>query len=72
MPREKDGFRENYTRLKEVFGDVECISITQAANYLGTTRERILRDDTFPRRRLGEQYIVVLVNFARWLATQEL
>lgn len=72
MPREREGFRENYARLKEVFGDVESISVPQAAKYLNVSRQRIMSDETFPRRKLAGQYIVVLVNFARWLATQEL
>lgn len=70
MAREKETFRDNLERLKERFPDQETITINDAVAYLGAgmTRDRLLRDETFPRRLCGGRYIVVLVNFARWLA----
>ncbi len=68
MPREKETYRDNLESLRASFPGKEQISVPEAARYLGVTKERIFADDTFPKRKLGCQYIVVLVNFARWLA----
>lgn len=68
MAREKETYRENLESLREAFPGREQISVPEAAKYLGVTKERIFADPTFPRRTLGKQSIVVLVNFARWLA----
>lgn len=68
MPREKETFRDNLASLRETFPGKEQISVPEAARYLGVTKERLFSDETFPKRKLGCQYIVVLVNFARWLA----
>lgn len=35
MPREKELYRENLVLLRENFGDVATINITQAAKYAG-------------------------------------
>lgn len=68
MPREKETFRDNLESLRDRFPGKEQISVPEAAKYLGVTKERIFADPTFPRRQLGQQSIVILVNFARWLA----
>ena len=68
MAREKETFRDNLESLRERFPGREQISIPEAAAYLGVTKERIVSDETFPKRTLGKNTIVVLVNFARWLA----
>ena len=68
MPREKETYRENLASLREAFPGREQISVSEAARYLGVNKRRILADDSFPKRMLGQQFIVVLVNFARWLA----
>ena len=68
MPREKETYRDNLESLRAHFPGREQISVPEAAKYLGVSKERILSDPTFPRRTLGQQNIVVLVNFARWLA----
>lgn len=68
MPREKETYRDNLEELRARFPGREVISVPEAAGYLGVTKERIFGDETFPRRTLGKQTSVVLVNFARWLA----
>lgn len=68
MPREKETFRDNLASLRAAFPGKETISIPEASKYLGLDRDRLLRDETFPHRKCGGQYIVVLVNLARWLA----
>lgn len=68
MPREKETFRDNLASLREHFPGREQISVSEAARYLGVNKRRLMADEAFPKRMLGQQYIVVLVNFARWLA----
>ena len=68
MPREKETYWDNLESLRARFPGKEQISVPEAAMYLGVSKERIFSDPTFPRRSLGKQSIVVLVNFARWLA----
>ena len=69
MGREKETFRDNLESLRAQFPGREQISVPEAAKYLGVTKERIFSDPTFPRRTLGKNSIVVLVNFARWLSS---
>jgi hypothetical protein len=68
MPREKETYRENLEELRARFPGRETISVPEAAAYLGVTKERLFADETFPKRPIGKQTSVVLVNFARWLA----
>ncbi len=68
MAREKETYRANLEALRERFPGKAQISVVEAAKYLGVTKERIFADETFPRRTLGKNTIVVLVNFAQWLA----
>lgn len=68
MPRERECYRDNLANLRDRYPGKEAISLNEAAAYLGAKRERLLGDETFPWRKLGGQYIVVLVNFARWLS----
>lgn len=69
MAREKETYRDNLEALRERFPGKEQISIPEAAEYLGVDVRRIRCDPTFPKKQFGKkQCIVVLVNFARWLA----
>lgn len=68
MAREKQTYRDNLESLRAAYPGREQITLSEAASYLGVSRRRVASDETFPRRRLGNQDIVVLVNFARWLA----
>lgn len=68
MPREKETFRDNLASLREAFPGKEVITMPEASRYLGVDRRRLIADETFPKRLLGNNYVVVLVNFARWLA----
>lgn len=68
MPREKETFRDNLASLREAFPGKEVITMPEASRYLGIDRRRLIADETFPKRLLGGNYVVVLVNLARWLA----
>lgn len=68
MSREKETFRDHVAALHERFGDVELISVVQAADYLGVHRTTLARDKKFPFVRVGRQRRVSIVNLARWLA----
>ena len=68
MPREKETYRDNLESLRTRFPGRETIGVPEAEEYLAINRDRLLRDETFPCRKCGGHYIVVLVNLARWLA----
>ena len=70
MAREAKYFRDNLESLRAYFPGKEMVSVPEAARYLGTTKESLFADDTFPILRLGKQSRVVLVNMAGWLATE--
>jgi hypothetical protein len=65
---EKATFHDHLSRLREVFPDQESISIPQAAKFYGCKPETLRADKTFPAKRCGRYYRVMLINFARWLA----
>lgn len=67
MPREKDGFREQYDALAVRYPNVEAIDVNTCAALLGIARNTIMGDKTFPAKKVGGKYIVTLVALARWL-----
>ena len=65
---ERQGFYENRAELAEAFGaKARLVPLNQVAAYLGVDRRTLLADRSFPVRKVGNQYIVPLVNLARWL-----
>lgn len=68
MPREKEGFRDQYRMLAERFPDKEAISVTEACSLLGVDRRVIVETKDFPKIRLGAKYIIPLVALARWMS----
>ena len=68
MPREKEGFREQLARLTEKFPDREMITLPEACEVTGCYRQTLLRDKSFPRKKMGAVYRIPLVQLARWLS----
>lgn len=64
---ERDGFYETRASLIECFGDVGTVGLNAAAKYLNIDRRTLLRDESFPVRKVGSQYRVPLTPLARWL-----
>ncbi len=69
MSREKSTYRANLEELRERFPGKEQITLPDAARYLGMDVRRLRADPTFPAKAVGnKKQMVVLVNFASWLA----
>lgn len=77
MPREKEGFREQLARLDELFPGQEVLTMNDVCKMLRTDRRTILRDKTFPVKKIGGtpgsrefdgRYAVPKVGLARWMA----
>lgn len=68
MPREKENFRDQLERIDAKFPDAETLTIEQVCTYLGRYRAPLLRDKTFPAKKLGGKYIIPKVALARWLS----
>lgn len=65
---EKVGFDEQRSALYERFGrDRAMIPLGEVAAYLGVDRRTLLRDRSFPVRRVGRQYLIPVISLARWL-----
>ena len=68
MPREKEHYREHLMALYERFGNAEIISLAKAASYIGLDKRTLLKDKTFPIKRIGSRYFVPVKQFASWLS----
>lgn len=62
-----DGYTAQREALRDRFGTAALISLNDAAAYLGVDRRTLLKDRSFPVRKVGTQYRVPLVGLARWL-----
>ena len=67
MPREKEGFRDQYTVLKERFPDREAITLDESATILGVDRRSLIAEKGFPAKKICSKYVVPLVGLARWM-----
>ena len=54
--------------LYERFGNAEIISLAKAASYVGLDKRTLLKDKTFPAKRIGSRYFVPVRQFASWLS----
>ena len=64
---ERPGYHEQLSELQKRFGGSGTISLADAADYVGVDRRTLLRDRTFPVKKMGRAWRVPLVGFARWL-----
>ena len=67
MPREREGWREQYEVLARRFPGREAIGIAEAAELLDCDRRTLLRDRDFPAKRIGNKYSIALAALARWM-----
>lgn len=67
MPREKEGFREQLQSLMERFPGKEAVGLEACCEMLDTDRRVLLKDKTFPAKKVGGKYMIPLVGLARWL-----
>lgn len=67
MPREKEGFREQLQSLMERFPGKEAVGLEACCEMLDTDRRILLKDKTFPAKKVGGKYMIPLVGLARWL-----
>ncbi len=68
MAREKELYRDNLMRLKEIFGDNEFLTLKQASGYLRVDSRTLKNDKNFPTKKIGRMYYVPIVAFASWLS----
>lgn len=68
MSREKEDFRENLARLTERFPGREAITISETATILGRCPRTVLAEKAIPKIKISREYIVPLVDLARWLS----
>lgn len=68
MSREKEDYRTNLERLREIFVGRDVISCTQAAKYLGVDARTLKSDKKFPVKSVNKKYIVPLTGLASWLS----
>ncbi|MCI9468863.1 MAG: hypothetical protein HFG45_06130 [Oscillospiraceae bacterium] len=67
MPREKEGFRDQYAALKERFPEREAITLDELESILPLDRRVLINDPDFPTKKMGKKYVVSLVMLARWM-----
>lgn len=66
MPREREGFRDVLQDIDERFEGRACLRIDEASEYVGLDRRTLLKDKTFPAKKVAGKYIVNTVLLARW------
>lgn len=69
-------YREQLARLDTLYPGRETLKVSEAEEVTGVNRQTLLRDPTFPAKKLGEKrsryggvYIIPKSAFARWLIT---
>lgn len=67
MPREKEGYREQYGALRERFPGREAITMREAATLLAVSLDVIAESRDFPKKKIGRRVIVPLMGLARWM-----
>lgn len=68
--REKEGFREQYAVLKELFPDRETISLDETCAVLGISRRAAsseIKKGNLRARQVGLKYRIPLMGLARYM-----
>lgn len=68
MPREKELYRENLVRLDAAFPGRDLIRLTDAAKYVGADVKTLRAAKDFPKRRLGQVWVIPKTALASWLS----
>lgn len=74
MPIQTEEYRDQLDRLSARFPNREAISISEAADILGTERRSLLNSKTFPAKRpsgrKNGKIVVPIVALARWMTSK--
>ena len=68
MPREKELFRDNLERLRELFPDVEVLTMRETCKLLRIDPRTLLQDKKCPAKKIGNRYIVPIVRLASYMS----
>lgn len=68
MPREKELFRDNLERLREVFPHTDVLTMDEACKYLRIDRRTLLQDRKNPAKKIAGKYVIPLINLASYLS----
>lgn len=71
MPREREGFMDQYRALTDRFGGREVITLNESCELLGLDRRALLDSKDFPAKKVGKKYIIPLVSLARWMLSTD-
>ena len=65
---EKATYRDNLEMLNKLYPNKAVITVNEAAEMLGRSRESLQTIEDFPLTKLGGRYYVSVANLARWLS----
>lgn len=68
MPREKELFRENLVRLRELYPDVEVLTMGEVEKLLRMDRRTIIADKNSPVTKVRGRYIVPIIKLASYMS----
>lgn len=68
--REKSDYRDILARLYAMYPDRGCLSISDAAKYLGVSERTVRRSETIPKIKDARRVLIPFEPFARWLSTR--
>lgn len=66
--REKPEYRDILTRLYTLFPDRGCMTVADAAQYLGVSSRTVQRSKTIPKIKDTGAVRIPFEPFARWIA----
>ena len=66
---EKADYRDNLERISSKFLG-ELIPLLDVVSFLNCDKRTLMRDKTFPVKKVGGRYFVTAVALAKWLSTQ--
>ncbi|MBQ0125305.1 MAG: hypothetical protein KBS59_03155 [Clostridiales bacterium] len=67
MALEPKGYRQALERLVDIFPERAAIGIEEASRALGMDRRVLLGCESFPAKRIGKKYVIVLTELAIWM-----
>lgn len=68
MPREKELYRDNLERLRELYPDKEVLTMGETCKLLRLDRRTLLQDRKCPAKKIGGKYIVPIVKLANYMS----
>jgi len=65
--RETELYRDHLQAIKEAF-DKEFIPISKAADWLGVTKNTLLKDEHYPKKQVGNRWYITRTALAKSLS----